>query len=64
MNLVLERRLQISGILILIGLFIELVSLRWSHPTAFLLFALAGGIFLLLGMLFYLCSLITKWEES
>jgi hypothetical protein len=60
----LDRRLQISGILILIGLLIELGSLGWSHPTAFLLFVLAGGFFLVIGIFLYLHSLVTQREES
>ncbi|MCI0412737.1 hypothetical protein L0222_08035 [bacterium] len=63
MKLMVEHRIQISGILILIGLLIELISLHWSHPTAFLLFAIVGGLFLLTGILFYLYSLVTQREE-
>ena len=55
----LERRLRISGILIILGLIVELVSLRSSHPTAFLFFLIVGGMLMAAGMVFYLFSLAT-----
>lgn len=54
----LEKRLRRSGILIIAGLVIELVSLKWSHPTAFLVFLLAGGLLLFVGILMYLLTLV------
>jgi len=53
-----EKRLRISGILVLIGLLTELLSLLWSQPASFLDFILIGGSFLLSGMLFFLYSLV------
>ena len=53
-----ERRLQISGALIALGLVVELVSLLWSHPTAFLLFLLLGGSLMCAGIVIYLTSLV------
>ena len=64
MKLMLGRRIQISGILILIGLLIELISLNWSHPTAFLLFVMIGGVFIVAGILFYLYTLVAQREEK
>jgi hypothetical protein len=55
----LEKRLRLSGILIIAGLVIELVSLKWSHPTAFLVFLLAGGLLLFVGIVMYLLTLVT-----
>ena len=55
----LEQRLRISGLLVIVGLVIELISLRWSHPTAFLFFVIAGGLFMGAGMFLYLVSLVT-----
>jgi len=52
------KRLRISGILVLIGLLTELLSLLWSQPASFLAFLLIGGPFLLSGMLFFLYSLV------
>ena len=38
-----ERRIRVAGILLIAGLLVELVTLRWSHPTAFLFFLLLEG---------------------
>jgi hypothetical protein len=40
----LMRRLQLSGLLIALGLVVEAVTLFWSHPTAFLVFLGLGGL--------------------
>ena len=55
----LEKRLRISGILVILGLVVELISLRSYHPTAFLLFVIVGGMLMAAGMLLYLYSLAT-----
>jgi hypothetical protein len=56
----LERRLQFSGILLILGLFIEALCLFWTRPVAFVLFLGVGGLLLGLGMLLYLFSLISR----
>ena len=58
-NTKLEQRLRISGILIILGLVVELISLRSYHPTAFLVFVIVGGMLMAAGMFFYLFSLVT-----
>jgi hypothetical protein len=60
----LEKRLRISGTLIIIGLVVELVTLYWSHPTAFLFFAGLGGSLIALGVLLYLISLVSVHDET
>ena len=50
--------MRLSAGLVLSGLVIEAVSLRWSHPTAFLLFAIVGGACLAAGIGLYLRRLI------
>jgi RsiW-degrading membrane proteinase PrsW (M82 family) len=55
-----ERRLRIAGIIISAGLLVELFSLRWAHPTAFLVFIILGGALIGIGILFYLYSLISR----
>jgi hypothetical protein len=57
---ILERRLRISGTLIILGLIVEAVCLLWSRPLAFVLFIGFGGAFLTAGILFYLYSLVSK----
>ena len=54
-----QRRVRTSGMLVLLGLVIELVSLLWSHPTAFTFFLLPGTLLMAAGTLFYLYSLIS-----
>ncbi|MEP7341392.1 MAG: hypothetical protein ABI977_26920 [Acidobacteriota bacterium] len=56
----LEKRLRVAGSLILAGLLVELVTLKWSHPTAFLFFLLLGGSLMVIGVLFYLYSLVSR----
>lgn len=59
-----ERRLQISGALIASGLLVELISLIWSHPTAFLFFLLLGGSLMAVGIMFFLSSLIAGDQSA
>ena len=53
-----QRRLKLAGMLIVSGLAVELVTLFWTRPLAFLLFMFAGGLLLLLGIIIYLSSLV------
>lgn len=61
-----ERRIRIAGILLVAGLVVELISLTWSHPTAFLLFLFVGATLMAVGLLLYLYSLVAreKAEEA
>lgn len=52
------RNLRISAILLILGLAVELMSLVWEKPLAFLLFAFVGGALFLAGVLTYLFSLV------
>ena len=54
-----ERRIRLAGILLIAGLLVELVTLRWSHPTAFHFFLLLGGALMALGIVIYLLSLVS-----
>ena len=58
-----DRRLRIAGTLIVLGLLIELGSLLWSHPLAFILFIVVGGLLMAAGILVYLYSLVSG-EDS
>lgn len=53
----LAKRLRVAGLLVLFGLLVELTTLHWSHPTAFLFFLLLGGSLIGVGILLYLYSL-------
>jgi hypothetical protein len=54
------QALRLSGVLLLLGLCVEAISLRWIHPIAFILFFVAGGTLLAAGVLLYLYSLVAK----
>ena len=55
-----ERRLQYSGILVILGLLVEALCLLWTRPIAFVVFLCAGGLFLGLGVLVYLFALVSS----
>lgn len=54
-----EQRIRLSGLLLIAGLLVELVTLNWSHPTAFLFFLLLGGVLIAAGIVTYLFSLVS-----
>ena len=53
-----QRFLQVSSGLIFLGLLVEIVSLVWFHPLAFVLFAFVGAMLIGLGIVVYLASLV------
>ena len=53
-----QRTLRISGVLLLLGLSTESVSLFWVHPIAFIAFFVVGGTLLAAGVLLFLYSLV------
>jgi hypothetical protein len=60
----LERRLQFSGILLILGLLVEALCLFWTRPIAFVLFLGVGGFLQGLGILLYLFSLISNKQPE
>ena len=52
------KRIRISAYLILAGLAVEAISFLWSSPLAFFLFAIGGGGLMLIGIAFFLLSLV------
>jgi hypothetical protein len=59
-----RQSLRFSGVLLMLGLLVELISLLWTKPLAFLLFAVVGGSFLVVGALAYLYSLVSAANDS
>ena len=59
-DLYISKKFRIAGILIILGLVVEGLSLLWNHPLSFLAFLCIGGIFLLLGILVYLLALVSR----
>lgn len=58
------RRLRISGVLIILGLLVEALSLVRIHPLAFLGFMFIGGGLLAAGMIVYLFALVSVAPPS
>jgi hypothetical protein len=58
------RRLRISGVLIILGLLVEALSLVRIHPLAFLGFMFIGGGLLAAGMIVYLFALVSVVPPS
>ena len=54
----LQTRLQLSGILMAAGLLIQVVTLNWTHPLAFVLFIVLGGTLVTVGILLYLYAIV------
>lgn len=53
-----RRLLQVSSLLVIIGLLLEVVSLLWFHPLSFVLFAFVAASLIGFGILVYLASLV------
>ena len=54
-----QKRLQISGTLLIVGLVIEALCLLSKGPIAFVIFVAIGGLFIAVGVAVYLLSLVT-----
>ena len=54
-----ERRIRWSGILVGVGLIVQMLTLLWTHPLAFIVFLLVGCPLVVAGILFYLYSVVS-----
>lgn len=59
-----HRRLRVAGILIILGLIVEALSLIRVHPLSFLAFMFIGGTLLVVGVAVYLYSLVAPPPRS
>jgi len=59
----LESRLRLSGALVMLGIVIEIASLTWRHPTAFIVFVAGGGVFMAAGMFWFLYTIVSRGGE-
>jgi predicted membrane channel-forming protein YqfA (hemolysin III family) len=59
-----ERALRIAGVLLVIGLVVEALSLHWNTAFSFLSFMIVGGILLVAGVLLYLISLLQHTHQG
>lgn len=60
----LERRLRLSGLLLILGLLTEAICLLWARPISFVVLAVAGGVLMTLGIVLYLLSLVSAAHSS
>jgi len=55
----LEKRRQVAGVFIVLGLVVEALCLIWSTPIAFVIFVAIGGLLMFVGIVLYLYSLVS-----
>jgi hypothetical protein len=58
------RKLRISGILLILGLVVEALSLCWNNAFSFMSFVVVGGLFFGSGVLLFLYSLVSSKASS
>jgi hypothetical protein len=54
------RKLRLSGILLILGLVVEALSLCWNSAFSFMSFVVIGGLFFASGILLFLYSLVSS----
>jgi hypothetical protein len=59
-----DRRLQTSGLLLILGLLVEGFCLLWARPIAFVMLLGLGGGMIASGVLFFLYSLLFVAHSS
>lgn len=59
-----ERRIRWSGISIVLGLLLQMLTLLWTHPLAFMCFLIIGCPLVAAGMLLFLYSLVSHQSTS
>ena len=59
-----ERRIRWSGLLIVVGLIIQMLTLFWTHPLGFMCFLLVGCPLVAAGILLFLYSLVSREERE
>lgn len=60
----LERRLRLSGLLLIFGLLTEAICLFWARPISFVVLVAVGGALLLLGVALFLVSIASVKNSS
>jgi len=54
------RNLRVSGILVILGLVVEALSLCWNNAVSFMSFVVVGGSLFASGILLFLYSLVSS----
>jgi hypothetical protein len=58
------KRVRIAGVLVLLGLLVEGLSLMWNHPLSFVTFITIGGLLLVVGIVTYLIMLLLAGQQA
>lgn len=53
-----HSKLRLAGVLIILGLVVQALSLLWNHPLSFIAFVSLGGLLLGVGIILYLFTLV------
>ena len=59
-----SKKLRAAGILIILSLVVQGLSLVWNHPLAFVAFLVVGGLLLLTGLGMYVWVLLESGESQ
>lgn len=59
-----HARLRVAGLLVIAGLAIQMATIAWTHPLAFLAFLGVGTPLVAAGVLLYLFSLPGIWSAG
>ena len=54
----LDARLRLAGVLIIVGLLTQTISLLWNHPLSFVAYLVIGGLLVAIGIVVYLLTLV------
>jgi hypothetical protein len=57
-------RLRIAGVLLIAGLIVELLSLFWTHPLAFMAFIAIGCVLVGIGTVIFLWMLVSTAKTA
>jgi len=57
-----EKRRQVAGVFLVLGLVIEALCLLWPTPIAFVIFVAIGGLLMFVGIVLYLYSIVSNLE--
>ena len=58
------NKLRISGVLLVLGLVVEALSLCWNTALSFMSFVVIGGLLFGSGILLFLYSLVTSKDST
>jgi hypothetical protein len=61
---VIERRIRHAGLLIAIGLLVQLATLSWTHPLSFVAFLTVGCPLEAAGVLYFLYALVSPGHSN